>query len=78
MPTVVLYRVVYLELSVFGLSRQKLSLLFCAFQTLKQNTEVRGEGSDGSAKREISTQTPLPQTVSYQPHSVHNLQSSKT
>ncbi|XP_055995928.1 rho GTPase-activating protein 39-like isoform X22 [Ostrea edulis] len=30
-------------------------------QTLKQNTEVR-DGSEGSAKREISTQTPLPQT----------------
>lgn len=30
-------------------------------QTLKQNTEVR-DGSDGSSKREISTQTPVPQT----------------
>ncbi|XP_062580811.1 rho GTPase-activating protein 39-like isoform X4 [Saccostrea cucullata] len=30
-------------------------------QTLKQNTEVR-DGIEGSVKREISTQTPLPQT----------------
>lgn len=42
---------------------QELSLFCCyIFQTLKQNTEVR-DGSEGSAKREISTQTPLPQTV---------------
>lgn len=56
--------VVFLQLSVcFSGFKEVISLVLLIFQTLKQNTEVR-DGSDGSSKREISTQTPVPQTVS--------------
>ncbi|XP_055995927.1 rho GTPase-activating protein 39-like isoform X21 [Ostrea edulis] len=46
-------------------------------QTLKQNTEVR-DGSEGSAKREISTQTPLPQTHRFNRQDSASSQSSSS